>query len=177
MLPRRAVGSAQSLRGIGISQDNALPWVVDHRTPGIHRDVRKDATRRGDVPFLNVRHRATALFDGRKKINHVMARRGGGVQLNIFFRAFFRKLVALKHAVEVNRLGFAIVRNKVCAHRAQLERALLTIDEQRPRIIRIRRLAPCAMLPDGVQSLELERRSLRVGNVRLAILLHIDAAR
>ena len=61
--------------------------------------------------------------------------------------------------------------------RAQLERALLAIDKQRPRIVRIRRRAPGAMLPHGIQSLELKRRRLRVGDVGLAILLHKNPAR
>ena len=75
------------------------------------------------------------------------------------------------------RLAAAVVaRNEIKTVHAQLERALVAVEEGRPRVLRIRRVSPRAVLPDHLQVVEIKTGGLRVGRVGLGLFVDKDAA-
>ena len=99
-----------------------------------------------------------------------------GVQLDILFGQVLGVLLPFIDAFEVQRFGVAIERDEVRAHGAGFERAIFAINKERPGVIRISRGSPGAVLPRGIEVVEFERRRLRVGNVRFALFLDVNAA-
>ncbi len=176
MPPRLPILAAEAFRGFAVVYHDAFLRVINHRAPEIHGDVRQNTACRGNVAFLNVGDGATAFLDGRQEIKHMAARGGRGVEFDGLLGHVFGIFLALVKAVEVNGLGAFVERDEIRAHGAGLERAFLAVNEQRPGIIRIGRRAPGAMLPRAVEMVVFERGGLRVRNVRLAFLLHVDAA-
>ena len=76
----------------------------------------------------------------------------------------------------MNRLGPTTARNEVVTVHAQFQRALVTVEKRRPRVIRIGRMAPSAVLPDDLQVVEVEARGLRISGVGLGLFVDENAA-
>src|SRR5947208_7252173 len=110
------------------------------------------------MTFFNIRHRSAAMVDRAEEIEHVPAGRGSGIQFDVGFRQIFWILLAFEYTVEVNWFGRVAMGNKVRTHGAGLERTLFAINEQRPRVVRIRGRTPGPMLPHGVETVVLESR-------------------
>src|SRR5690606_23806339 len=98
------------------------------------------------------------------------------VELDVLFSLVLRVLLPLKQAVKVDRLAVS-VRDEVGHVGARLEGPLITVDKERPWVLRVDWVAPTAVLPLAVEVVVLEGGILRVGNVRLPLLLHVDAPR
>src|SRR2546425_4575986 len=64
MIPGCAVRPAQNLGGFGVPYNHAPLRVVNYRPADLHSDVGEDATRGGDVAFLDIGNRAAAFLDG-----------------------------------------------------------------------------------------------------------------
>ena len=114
------------------------------------------------MAFFNVGDGAAALLDGVEEIAQVPACCGRGVQFDIGLGHILGILLALIDAFEVDRLGFFIERDEVGAHRAGLECAFLSVNEKCPRVVRVRRRAPGAVLPHGIEAIIFECSRLRI---------------
>src|SRR6266566_3820562 len=147
MFPRFTVFAAQPLHGFPVVRHDAFLWVIGNRPADLHTDVGEDAARGGDVTFLDVGDRAAAFLDGGEEVEHVPTRGGRGVQFNVLLGHVLWIFLLFIHALEVEGLGVLVERDEVSAHGARFERAFLPVDEERPRVVGIRRGAPGAMLP------------------------------
>ena len=78
--------------------------------------------------------------------------------------------------VAMYRLGPAAARDEVVAVHAQFQRALVAVEERRPRVVRVGRVAPGAVLPDDLQVVEVKACCLCVGGVGLGLFVDENAA-
>src|SRR5436853_1842363 len=108
------------------------------------------------MSFLDVGDRTTACIYGLQEILHVAARGWGGIQFDVLFGDIFRILLALIYAIEVNRFLLFVLWDEICAHGAGFKRSFIAVNEQSPRIVRVGRCAPGAMLPNGIEAIEFE---------------------
>lgn len=177
MLPRRAVLAAEELGGFGIVGDHSLLRIEGKGTAAqLHGEVCEDAAGCGDVALFDVRDWLAAFFDRGQEIQHVQACGGRSIQLDVLFRNVLWELLLFEQTVEMERLLIFGPGDEIRAHGARLKSSVFAVDEKRPRIIGIGRGAPCAVLPNGVEIIELEHRSLRVRDIRFAVLLNENAA-
>ena len=92
------------------------------------------------------------------------AGRRSGMEFDVLLGHVFGELLAFVDAVLVDRLAFAPGDEIVTCH-AGFQRALVAVQRQRPRILRIGRIAPTAVLPDDGQVIVLEGSGLRVADI------------
>src|SRR4029453_6499299 len=111
-----------------------------------------------------------------EEVLHVRPDRRGDVAFEILLGAILGELLELVDDALFDRpLLLARPRERV-AHHARLERAFLAVERGAPWKLGARRVAPRTMGPDDAQIGELEGRRLRVGDVRLALLVGEDPA-
>src|SRR2546421_10948977 len=95
----------------------------------------------------------------------------GDVLLQVLLRLVLGVLIGLEDGLAALGRRALAERRKVIAVDARLERAPVAIERRPPRVLRVGRLAPGAVLPDDLQVAVVERGCLRVADVRLALRL------
>ncbi len=128
------------------------------------------------MALLDVGHRPAARGDGVQEIELMPAIRRCHVPLQVLLGLVLRVLLLLEQRLAGKGWLLLAVREEIVTIHAHLERAAFAVDGGAPRIFRVGRWAPGAMLPDDGELVEIESRGLRVGDVRFAVLLDEDAA-
>ncbi len=125
--------------------------------------------------YFDIGDRSLATGDAFQEVLHVRPSRRRAGEVDLLLGHILGELLALEDGVFVDRLAAAF-RSEVVAIDARLERSLVAVKDQRPRILRVRRLAPGAMLPGDIKAVVLEQGRLRVADIRFAPFLDEDAA-
>ena len=145
--PRLAVRPAQQLVRLVVADHLLLGRVPGQRPAELHRQVRQDAARRRDVPLLDVGDRLAARLDRPcRKFRHVAADRRRDVPLQVLLGLVLRVLVVLDAAALPLSVGFLPPAGRIVLVDARLERALVAVDDRRPGVLRVGRVAPGAVL-------------------------------
>ena len=102
---------------------------------------------------------------------------GATWRLEVLLGLVLGELLELVGHVLVDRAAALARRDEVVAHHARLERALVAVERRAPRILRDPAGRPTMRcVQTTCRFAEVERRGLRVGDVRLARLVDEDAA-
>src|SRR5690606_21642759 len=100
----------------------------------------------------------------------------GSMQLDAMLREVFGVFLAFVHEVlhtAVSLYGW----NKFIFHHASLQCALVAIDDRCPRVLGVCRCSPRTVLPYAIEVFVFKDGCLGIGDIRLAVFLHVDPSR
>src|SRR5581483_5191223 len=143
MQPWLAVLPPQEPVGLVVADRPPRCRIPSHLAAEMRAHVGKNAARRRDVALFDIRYRPATLVDRRQEVDHVPSNRRRHVLLQFLFGLVFRILLQLVSDIAMDRRA-AVGRREVVAVDAGAQGALVTIERRRPRILRVRRVAPRA---------------------------------